>query len=157
MPLCLRRRCGLPPPPPGEGHRHQTKARLWFMSQDMDNIPDARISGNRQGEAMVPGSPRSGRMVESCVGANQVDGLPACSRPGDATAVVDDSNAVRSVVDQYLGPRERSWLGTILATVRTICLSRPPPRKETGIERVYLIPIWRIFDLGSVKYCGRGL
>jgi len=73
---------------------------------DTNNTPNVQISGNRQGGAIVPGSPRSGCMVESCEGPNQVDGLPAGSRPGDTTADVDDSDVIRSIVDRYLGPKD---------------------------------------------------
>jgi len=55
---------------------------------------------------MVPGSPESGLRAESCEGSNQVDGLPASSWPGDVTAVIDNINVVRPIVDQCLGPRD---------------------------------------------------
>jgi len=41
---------------------------------------------------MVPGSPRSGHDVESCVGPQPVAGLPADSQPGTATAEESNNN-----------------------------------------------------------------
>jgi len=81
------------------------------MATNKDNAPGVRIPGNRHGGATVPGAPGSWSHAESsrhgdqsCEGPKPVEGLPAGPSAGNATAVDNDAQEVRSLLDHYLGP-----------------------------------------------------